>query len=215
MTTSSHPIDAPDSPHSGHGATGPAGRQIARARPGEVQPPNHRLLPFARARDRIKDDAALAALLTEWVQRTWPDEDVKQSFIASEVDNRLRSYRGWANFWRSLQISTWLLIAILGLLITIFAGLKTGHVFTLIAGAVVATLTTLTNAMHPSKQADGYLTARLALRDEGWDLVTCTGAYASGEKGDNAARFDLFKTNVREIVRTKRASTSLDSLAAS
>jgi hypothetical protein len=69
--------------------------------------------------------------------------------------------------------------------------------------------------MHPSKQADGYLTARLALRDEGWDLVTCTGAYASGEKGDNAARFDLFKTNVREIVRTKRASTSLDSLAAS
>lgn len=154
-------------------------------------------------------------LLTDWVEHSWAGDQVKRSFIDSEVEDRLRSYRTWARFWRMLQISAWLLIAILGLLITIFAGLKTGRVFTIVAGALVATLTTLTNAMHPSKQADAYLTARLALRDEGWDLVTCTGAYAPAEGPNDSARFDHFKTQVREIVRTKRASTNLDSLAPS
>jgi hypothetical protein len=154
-------------------------------------------------------------LLTDWVEQTWSGDQVKLSFVQAEVEDRLRSYRNWARFWRVLQISTWLLIAILGLLITIFAGLKTGHVFTLIAGALVATLTTLTNAMHPSKQADAYLTARLALRDEGWDLVTCTNAYAPSQASNDSARFDQFKTNVREIVRAKRAGTNLDTLAPS
>jgi len=167
------------------------------------------------ARHRLKQDTELAVLLTDWVEHSWAGDQVKRSFIDSEVEDRLRSYRTWARFWRMLQISAWLLIAILGLLITIFAGLKTGRVFTIVAGALVATLTTLTNAMHPSKQADAYLTARLALRDEGWDLVTCTGAYAPAEGPNDSARFDHFKTQVREIVRTKRASTNLDSLAPS
>jgi hypothetical protein len=167
------------------------------------------------ARHRLKQDTELAVLLTDWVQRTWPQDEVKHSFIESEVEDRLRSYRTWARFWRLLQISVWLLITILGLLITIFAGLKTGRGFTIVAGALVTTLTTLINAMHPSKQADAYLTARLALRDEGWDLVTCTGAYAPSAATDDAVRFDEFKTKVREIVRTKRAGTNLDSLTPS
>jgi hypothetical protein len=121
-----------------------------------------RLHALVQARHRLKEDTELAVLLTDWVQQTWPRDQVKRSFIESEVEDRLRSYRAWARFWRILQISAWLLTAILGLLITIFAGLKTGQVFTIVAGALVATLTTLTNAMHPSKQADAYLTARLA-----------------------------------------------------
>jgi hypothetical protein len=163
----------------------------------------------------LKEDTQLATLLTDWVEKTWPGDQVKRSFMQAEVEDRLRSYRNWARFWRILQISAWLLIAILGLLITIFAGLKTGHVFTIIAGALVATLTTLTNAVHPSKQADAYLTARLALRDEGWDLVTCTGAYAPARAPNDLGRFEQFKTSVRQIVRTKRAGTTLDALAPS
>jgi hypothetical protein len=174
-----------------------------------------RLHAILDARRRVNEDTELAALLTDWVEQRFPGDQVKRAFIEGEVEDRLRSYRSWAKFWRILQISTWLLIAILGLLITIFAGLKTGHVFTIVAGALVATLTTLTNAMHPSKQADAYLTARLALRDEGWDLVTCTGAYAPPQASDDSARFDQFKTKVRAIVRTKRLGTTLDSLASS
>jgi hypothetical protein len=209
VTSVSQGSDPPE-PGPGSAADRTAPKAPDRRRESEEPGRRHALV---QTRHRLAEDTELAELLTDWVQQTWPQDQVKRTFIGSEVEGRLRSYRTWARFWRILQISTWLLIAILGLLITVLAGLKTGRGFTIVAGALVATLTTLTNAMHPSKQADAYLTARLALRDEGWDLVTGTGAYAPTAAPDDAARFDQFKTKVRQIVSTKRTSTNLDSLA--
>ncbi|MGN6167947.1 MAG: hypothetical protein ACTHQQ_07215 [Solirubrobacteraceae bacterium] len=157
-----------------------------------------------------EQDQCLAELLTEWTQSAWPDDEAKHAYMESEVEARLASYRTAARAWRGAQISIWLLIALLGLLISVFAGFKTGHGFTIVAGALVATLTTLTNASHPSKQADGYLNARLALRDQGWDLLNQTGTYA---KLNNDQAYATFTQAVHKIVITKRSQTSLDSLA--
>ena len=163
-----------------------------------------------REQGRRKEDVDLSALVTTWVQNTWPGDDVKLKFIETELDAELRSWRVKARWWRTAQISIWLLLAILGLLISVFAGFKTGQGFTIIAGALVATLTTLTNAARPSKQADGYRTARFALRDEGWSLLNRSGDYA---KLTNEHCYDQFAKAVHKIVLAKRTATSLDSLA--
>ena len=48
------------------------------------------------------------------------------------------------------QLGLWALVTLLGLLIAVVAGLKHGHgTATIIAGAAVATFTTLTNTLHP------------------------------------------------------------------
>jgi hypothetical protein len=181
----------------------------------EKQRPSGLRHPVAWSSHHSEEDTTLAARLTAWVQETAHGESVKSDFMESVVESRLRAYRSWARFWRWLQISAWLLIAVLGLLITVFAGLKTGHAFTIVAGALVATLTTLTNAAHPSKLADDYEDARVALRNEGWDLVTQTGDYAPPQVTDDEVRFTKFKNKVTAIVAAKRANTKLDALGAS
>jgi hypothetical protein len=155
------------------------------------------------------EDTKLAALVKAWAEKTWKGDCIKRTFIETELEARLRSYRNQARWWRIVQVSIWLLITVLGLLISVLAGFKTGHGFTIIAGALVATLTALTNATHPSKQADGYLTARLALRDEGWYLLNKTGEYAAL---DNEQRYAHFLDQVHKIVQTKRTSTNLGAL---
>ena len=155
------------------------------------------------------EDAKLAALVKAWVENAWKGDSIRRTFIETELEAKLGSYRKQARSWRTAQVSIWLLIAVLGLLISVFAGFKSGHGFTIIAGALVATLTTLTNATHPSKQADGYLTARLALRDDGWYLLNHTGEYA---KLNDEGRYAHFVDQVHKIVQTKRTSTNLDAL---
>lgn len=152
-----------------------------------------------------RNDAELSALVKDWVNRTWPCDQVKNTFIETELEGKLRTWRSQARWWRCAQISIWLVLAVLGLLISVFAGLKSGHGFTIIAGALVATLTTLTNAVHPSKQAEGYRTARYALRDEGWYLLNRSGKYKNLD--DNDARYEHFVAAVHKIVEAKRTET--------
>jgi hypothetical protein len=154
-------------------------------------------------------DTELCALVTAWAEKTGNDA-VELSFIKAELTDRLESYRKQAQWWRAAQISTWLLIAILGVLISVLAGVKTGQGVTIVAGALVATLTTLTNAIHPGKKADGYLDARLELRDECWNLLNHDGKYAAQ---DDHARYMYFVEQVRKIVKAKRAITNLDGLS--
>ena len=165
-----------------------------------------------RKQGRRQEDTDLSALVKNWVEDTWHEDHVKLTFIETELEARLRSWRKQARWWRAAQLSIWLLIALLGLLISVFAGFKSGHGFTIIAGALVATLTTLTNATHPAKQADGYLNARLTLRDEGWDLLNGTGSYAKLENDE--ARYKHFVATVHDVVQTKRKATNLDALTA-
>ena len=163
-----------------------------------------------RKQGHRQEDADLSDLVKAWVKSTWPGDDIKLRFVETELEAKLRSWRIQARWWRTAQISIWLLIAILGLLISVFAGFKSGHGFTIIAGALVATLTTLTNALHPSKQASGYLTARLTLRDEGWSLLNRGGEYVNL---DAQARYAHFVDAIHKIVLTKRSATNLDALA--
>jgi hypothetical protein len=170
-------------------------------------------LLFQRDRTRVdnatpgtSDDAALSHCLEQWVDREFPPDKagLNRTFVKVEFEDRLRSYQKWSRGWRIAQISLWAMVTVLGLLISIFASFKTGHAFTVVFGAVVALLTTLTNALHPAQEADGYQDARLALRDQGWSLLQGTDAYADKEP---AAQYERFTEQIRMIVKTKRAST--------
>jgi hypothetical protein len=195
-----------------HARAQPSSGQVSRAE-GERRPVGSPIEPRIPSwRHRRQDDRELSKLITAWVEHTWDEDKVKPAFIENEFQGRLQSYRAWARGWRVAQISVWVLIALLGLLISVFAGFKVGHGFTIVAGALIATLTTLTNATHPAQQADGYLTARLGLRDEGWALLNHTGSYAKLQ-GD--AAFAHFADAIHSIVVKKRSMTTLDLLSAS
>lgn len=154
-------------------------------------------------------DNNLAALVAAWVRGAWPDDEVKRTFITQELESRLASYRRKARLWRTTQIAVWLLLALLGLVIAVLAGFKTGRAVTIVAGALVATLTTLTNAMRPGTHADGFDNGRLALRDESWLLLNRRGDYATL---DDEGRFDHFAEAISGIVQTKRSLTSLSGI---
>jgi hypothetical protein len=158
------------------------------------------------------DDAALSQLLTHWAEGAFPGNEVNQTFLRVEFEDRLNSYRKSARGWRTAEISLWGLVTVLGLLISILAGLKTGQNFTLVVGALIALLTTLTNTLHPSKQADGYEDARLALRDQGWLLLHGSDSY-TGKHAN--AQFHQFTQQIRQIVKLKRATTRFSLGAAS
>ena len=165
------------------------------------------------SRELSERDIALCDLVKLWVKQTWPEDNkVKLGFVRAEFESRLGTYRNHARAWRSAQISIWLLITLLGVLISVLAGFNSAHGFIIVAGAVIATLTTLTNALHPGRQAEGYQTARLALRDQGWLLLNRIGTYATpgdDEKGQDD-QYKLFIREVHRIVETKRTSTNLD-----
>jgi hypothetical protein len=74
-----------------------------------------------------------------------------------------------------------------------------------VAGGLVATLTTFSQAAHPGRQADGYQDARLAIRDEAWDLLTNANDYECLKTDEE--RFKHFAEKVRDIVRRKRTAT--------
>jgi hypothetical protein len=159
-----------------------------------------------------QEDAALAELVVAWVNDTAKPEDreVELAFVDAEFDDRLTSYRASSRWWRVAQMAAWISTALLELLVAVLAGLKTGHGISIVAGALVATLTTFSQARHPGKRADGYLDARLELRDQAWDLLNHIGAYAQLNK-DNC--HDQFVTHVREVVNRKRTATSWAGLA--
>jgi hypothetical protein len=216
---------APDPPVPQNEPEGPSARDVPRREPEPhrgMAGPRHALktrdgtdrrsatrLGGRSPRGRRHEDTMLSALLKGWVESTWPGDEIKSSFIETVLEAKLGSYRKQARSWRAAQILIWLLIALLGLLVSVFAGFKSGHGFTIVAGALVATLTTLTNATHPAKEADGYLAARLALRDEGWYLLNRTGDYKNLSEDE---RYQQFTDAVHRIVQTKRTSTTLDAL---
>lgn len=79
----------------------------------------------------------------------------------------------------------------------------------------MATLTTLTNAAHSSRLADGYANGQEALIGEAWDLLTETGGYANPDLANGTAKFSHFKDMVTAIVIAQRTTTKLDALASS
>lgn len=158
------------------------------------------------------NDGALCRCMEVWVQTEFPGDEERHGFITDEFEGRLGTYRRASQAWRALQISIWVLATVLGLLITIFAGYNTGHGFTIVAGALIAMLTTFSNSAHPAQKADGYGNARLGLRDEGWTLLNGTGAYGP-MKGDPHAMYAHFADTISQIVAAKRQNTTLDGLA--
>lgn len=152
--------------------------------------------------------------MDEWLQNEFPGDWERRGFIKDEFEGRLGCYRRASRAWRAAQISIWVLVALLGLLITIFAGYNTGHGFTIVAGALIAMLTTFSNSARPAQKADGYGNAHLGLRDEGWTLLNGTGDYAS-LKGDPDEIYAHFAGTISQIVATKRQNTTMDGLAPS
>jgi hypothetical protein len=212
MQDDTAPVGKPEQPVSATQPTVRAPSVHAGEREAYGSRPRHLPEPHTRSsRRRQQDDRELSQLITAWIRHEWSGDKVKSAYIENEFEGRLQSYRRWARGWRIAQISIWVVITLLGLLISVFAGFKVGHGFTIVAGALVATLTTLANATHPAQQADGYLNARLGLRDEGWTLLNQTDGYA--QLGDPEARFAHFTDAIHSIVATKRANTTLDALA--
>jgi Protein of unknown function (DUF4231) len=135
------------------------------------------------------------------------DAGVHKAFAEVEFERRLREYQKSATRWRVVQVGIWLTIAFLGLLGSVLAAVESGHIIAVVAGSLVAILTTFTQAAHPGRQADGYNNARREIRDEAWDLLNGTGRY-KGET-DEAQAFKRFTERVREIVNLKRSATQL------
>ena len=152
-------------------------------------------------------DDELVSLVRAWIETAMSGKDeVALPFVKGELDWRLGWYRSQTSRWRRVQIATWLVTAILGLLVSVLAGLKTGHTVLILAGALVATLTTFNQAMHPGRRANGYDTARLQLREAAWDLVNQMGQYAA-HKHDSPACYELFVKQVRDIAGRRRIAT--------
>jgi hypothetical protein len=68
-------------------------------------------------------DRQLVSLVKAWVERAKIGEhDVELSFVNGELATRLRSYRKSAVRWRAVQIATWLVTALLGVLVAVLGG---------------------------------------------------------------------------------------------
>jgi hypothetical protein len=153
-------------------------------------------------------DRELVKRVTDWIEAAMSAErEVALAFVEGELDARLVSYWKSAQRWRTVQIVIWLVMALLGLLVSVLAGLKIGRTTLIVAGALVATLTTFNQAMRPGGRADGFHTARLQLRDAAWDLLNHMGQY---HKPNPPACYELFVKQVREIVQGKRSATGWD-----
>jgi hypothetical protein len=170
------------------------------------------------------EDATVVYLLQKRLERL-PErhgEDVHKAFADVEFKERLRQYGNWANLWRVAQVGIWLTVASLGLLGSVLAAVESGHIIAVVAGSLVAILTTFAQAARPGLQADGYTNAKRAMRDEAWDFLSGTGDRYKGLKGkrgrrqhqrqaqgqeDDEEAFKLFAKQIREIVKAKRSAT--------
>jgi hypothetical protein len=170
---------------------------------------NRSRFPEEDATDFPEEDATVAKLLQERLERLPEpkDEDVHKAFGKVEFERRLRDYRRAASLWRAAQVGSWLAIASLGLLGSVLAAVESGHIIAVVAGSLVAILTTFAQAAHPGRQADGYQNARRAIRDEAWDLLNGTGDYE--KETDEAQAFKMFAGRIRKIVTDKRSVTQL------
>jgi hypothetical protein len=161
------------------------------------------------------EDATVVYLLQKRLKRL-PErhgEDVHKSFADVEFKERLRQYGNWAKGWRAAQVGIWLAVASLGLLGSVLAAVESGQIIAVVAGALVATLTTFAQAARPGLQADGYTAAKRAMRDEAWDLLNGTGdRYESKpdeEPKTDEEAFKAFAEQIRQIVKVKRSTTQL------
>lgn len=172
------------------------------------------------SKDRNISDAEVGRLVLIWIENAkLSEKDVYKAFARAEFEKRLRSYRWRGRVWRGAQILIWLTIALLGLLVSVLAATDTASVVAIVAGAVVAILTTFTQAMHPGRQADAHETARLAIRDEAWALLCETDRYEKvvGKKGQESPTdekaFKTFVKQIRAIVKSKRDATRISDLS--
>jgi hypothetical protein len=160
-----------------------------------------------------KSDVAVVRLVSKWIENAkLSDEDVHQTFVKAELKARLKSYRSWGRVWRGAQIGLWLAVALLGLVGSVLAMAHAASGVAIVAGALVGILTTFSQAAHPGRQADGYETARLAMRDEAWALLCETGRYEKAEGKEPLTAEESFKAfveQIREIVKRKRTATQL------
>lgn len=153
-------------------------------------------------------DVTVSTLFEEWIDKAdLPDKQSKihADFAKMEVEERLRSYKEVGSRWRTAQVAIWILIAALGLLGAALAVTESQHTIAVIAGGLVATLTAFTSAAHPGRQADGYVKARLDIRDQAWDLLNELGDYKDLKTDET--RFETFATAIRNIVHRKRTAT--------
>jgi hypothetical protein len=159
---------------------------------------------------RDPNDETVVRLFTEWIERAQlpPEQaEVRMKFAEAEIDHRLISYEKKGFWWRVAQVAIWLLIAALGLLGAALAAAKTADTVAVVAGGLVAALSAFTSAAHPGRQADEYETARLAIRDQTWNLLNKTGGYKDLETDDE--RYEEFVNKIRDIVHRKRAATHI------
>jgi hypothetical protein len=163
-----------------------------------------------------KKDADVVRLLEEWIENAQLSEkDIYRTFAKTEFEQRLRSYRWLGRVWRGAQILTWLAIALLGLLGSILAATNTASTIAIVAGALVGILTTFSHAAHPGRQADGYESARLAIRDEAWALLCKTDSYEKKDAKSLTTEEEIrtFVKHIRTTVKLKRAATRISDLS--
>jgi hypothetical protein len=86
------------------------------------------------------------------------------------------------------------------------SGSGIGKTLAIVAGALVASLTTINQVWSPASRSEAYRVGYGAMRDEGWDFVLERGAYEQfkTKTGLERAAFDTFSQRITQIDRRAR-----------
>ena len=148
--------------------------------------------------------------------------DARSAYVEDEYLGTLEDSEPRERAWRRFQIYFTVALFGFGALGTITASLKVSsgfwHVAAIAAGALVASLTTINQALAPGTKAAAYGIGYAELRDEGWDYVCSQGVYKKYKVAEGASSgagtlkkdleaYDLFASRVRGIARRTRAQT--------
>jgi hypothetical protein len=149
------------------------------------------------------------------VRLDYVDEEYVSSLLNSEPRERT---------WRRYQIYFTIALFSLGAMGTIAAATKNSsgfwHIAAIAAGALVASITTINQALAPGTKAAAFGIGYAELRDEGWDYVNFLGPYKKYGPGQGGSAtttgkplknyreaYELFASRTRTIARRTRAQT--------
>jgi hypothetical protein len=128
---------------------------------------------------RTGDDQALVDQLLSVVGQL--NDVARKSWLEAEYLGRLSVYDRRERTWLQRQTIVSVSLVGFGLLGSVSAAVGTGSgalkTVAIIAGALVASLTTINQVWSPASRAEAYRAGCADMRDEGWDYVLGLGSY--------------------------------------
>lgn len=147
------------------------------------------------------------------------------TWLRSEYLSQLAIYDGRERTWLRRQTMLSFSLVGFGLIGSVSAALGSGSgigkTLAIIAGALVASLTTINQVWSPAARSEAYRIGYSALRDEGWDYVLALGAYkqfrpkttnvsATGTSSTAKAQRDAYDAFNRRVTQIDKRTRNID-----